>query len=409
MIRALLAFVWVVVVSISAVGQETVIPSTARTGHSTTVQNGLLDTRFPIQSAKTGSYAFRYAGSTYSGNTDDFTTIPYNSTSAGTFTLPAAGSAAFTGSVSGTTLTVTAVASGALAVGMKVAGPGLPPTAAITALGSGTGGIGTYTLNVSATVPGGTGMTALSFQFGNVVCAKNQGTGPLTVQATSPSTISGAPGVISGNPATIGGPLTLFQNGEACVQVDINNNYLVTGFVSGTWYQFANNVAALQWTGLAGYAEYEVHCSGVIPVNNNDKLIMQLAYNGTFQAANYQYSGTRTMMNNTSVTGDYAGNAGADTSSIQITFSTNNPGDFSGGAGAMFTFHVTTATNFGAGFATRFLLRSSYYGLGVGNEASLSYGGTGPYATTNSQLTGIQLFANTGNILKGTCWLDPWL
>lgn len=60
--------------------------------------------------------------------------------------------ATFTGSISGTTLTVTAVATGTLAVGQFLQG-GVPIGGTmITALGSGTGGTGTYVLNNSQTL-----------------------------------------------------------------------------------------------------------------------------------------------------------------------------------------------------------------------------------------------------------------
>ncbi|HEX2753723.1 MAG TPA: hypothetical protein VHP34_11585 [Alphaproteobacteria bacterium] len=58
----------------------------------------------------------------------------------------------FTGSITGTTLNVTAVALGALAVGQTVFGVGVTPQTVITALGSGTGGIGTYTISQSQTI-----------------------------------------------------------------------------------------------------------------------------------------------------------------------------------------------------------------------------------------------------------------
>ncbi|MGN6589306.1 MAG: hypothetical protein ACTHKE_03340 [Sphingomicrobium sp.] len=58
--------------------------------------------------------------------------------------------ALFTGSISGTTLTVSAVASGALAVGQYVQGAAAGTT--ITGLGTGTGGTGTYTVSTSQTV-----------------------------------------------------------------------------------------------------------------------------------------------------------------------------------------------------------------------------------------------------------------
>jgi hypothetical protein len=60
--------------------------------------------------------------------------------------------AAFTASISGTTMTVTAVASGALAVGQTVNGTGVTANTTITALGTGTGGNGTYTVSASQTV-----------------------------------------------------------------------------------------------------------------------------------------------------------------------------------------------------------------------------------------------------------------
>jgi hypothetical protein len=58
----------------------------------------------------------------------------------------------FVGSVSGTTLTVTKIINGTLAVGQTLVGLGVNPETVITGLGSGSGGIGTYTLDVSSTV-----------------------------------------------------------------------------------------------------------------------------------------------------------------------------------------------------------------------------------------------------------------
>jgi len=60
--------------------------------------------------------------------------------------------AVFTGSISGTTLTVTAVTSGTIKVGSDVTGTGVFIPTYITALGTGTGGIGTYTVDASQTV-----------------------------------------------------------------------------------------------------------------------------------------------------------------------------------------------------------------------------------------------------------------
>ena len=64
-----------------------------------------------------------------------------------------------TGTISGSVLTITAVTSGALAVGSTVNSPGLPDTSTyisggtyITSFGTGSGGVGTYNINISQTV-----------------------------------------------------------------------------------------------------------------------------------------------------------------------------------------------------------------------------------------------------------------
>ena len=57
-----------------------------------------------------------------------------------------------TASITGTTMDVTVVTSGTLAVGDLVYGTGVQPYTRITALGTATGGVGTYTVSVSQTV-----------------------------------------------------------------------------------------------------------------------------------------------------------------------------------------------------------------------------------------------------------------
>ena len=71
--------------------------------------------------------------------------------------------ATFTATISGTTMTVSAVASGTLYLGQTVQGAGVTANSVITALGTGTGGIGTYTLSVASTVAVGVTMYALNF------------------------------------------------------------------------------------------------------------------------------------------------------------------------------------------------------------------------------------------------------
>ena len=88
------------------------------------------------------------AGSTTSTGTLTAT----NNFAAGGANLQVYPTAAFTASISGTTLTVTAVASGTLFVGQYITGSGVTANTKITALGTGAGGTGTYTVNNSQSI-----------------------------------------------------------------------------------------------------------------------------------------------------------------------------------------------------------------------------------------------------------------
>ena len=59
---------------------------------------------------------------------------------------------AFTGSISGTTLTVTEVQAGSLIIGTQVFGVNVAANTVITAFGTGMGGVGTYMVSISQTV-----------------------------------------------------------------------------------------------------------------------------------------------------------------------------------------------------------------------------------------------------------------
>jgi hypothetical protein len=63
----------------------------------------------------------------------------------------AANAAVVTGAISGTTLTVSGVTSGVLSVGQTISGSGVTAGTTITALGTGEGGTGTYTVSESQT------------------------------------------------------------------------------------------------------------------------------------------------------------------------------------------------------------------------------------------------------------------
>ena len=94
-------------------------------------------------------------------------------------------SAVFTGSTSGTTLTVSSVKSGTLAVGQHFFAVGALQETVITALGTGTGGTGTYTLGLSQTIASSQMYTSSA---GAIVTASMSGT-TMTVTAVSSGTL----------------------------------------------------------------------------------------------------------------------------------------------------------------------------------------------------------------------------
>lgn len=114
-----------------------------------------------------------------------------------------------TGSISGTTLTVTAVSYGVLSIGDEISGTGISPGTTITALGTGLGGTGTYTISSSYTLSSRT-ITGAS----------------TTLNITSVDQTFSAVGSILGNILTI----TSITSGT----VSIGNVISGTGVYSGT-------------------------------------------------------------------------------------------------------------------------------------------------------------------------------
>jgi hypothetical protein len=90
-----------------------------------------------------------FTGDTLGGvvafSTDNQVYCVYNIANATQFTI-ARIAASVKGAISGTTLTVNALLTGQLEVGVVIIGSGIAANTTITALGSGTGGAGTYTV-----------------------------------------------------------------------------------------------------------------------------------------------------------------------------------------------------------------------------------------------------------------------
>lgn len=94
-----------------------------------------------------------------------------------------------TASIATHTMTVTAVASGTLAIGQVISGTGVTPGTYITALGTGTGGTGTYTVSVSQTVTSTATILAVSAVADSAVITGTIATTVLSVSAVTSGTL----------------------------------------------------------------------------------------------------------------------------------------------------------------------------------------------------------------------------
>lgn len=123
--------------------------------------------------------------------------------------------AIFSGSISGTTLTVSFVTEGTISVGQQIIADEILEETIITALGTGTGGIGTYTINRSQTL---TEREINSINVGAIVTGSISGT-TLTVTSVTSGTLY--PGqTIQGSGVTIGTVITAL-GGSAVISQSI--------------------------------------------------------------------------------------------------------------------------------------------------------------------------------------------
>ena len=155
-------------------------PTTATVGGVTVPVNSSLTTVFGEGGATTDMISVSSDGATRYLQAGASTTAFIN-TFANISGVPNEDTATVTASISGTTMTVTAVTSGVLSVGQQVYGTGVSQLTKITALGTGTGGTGTYTVSISQTVASTTIITGpdnyglLATNSFNIIGARQSG------------------------------------------------------------------------------------------------------------------------------------------------------------------------------------------------------------------------------------------
>jgi hypothetical protein len=138
----------------------------------------------------------------------------------GSPTVTAVNSAAFTGYISGTTLTVTAITSSALALGLVITGSTTSAGTYITAFGTGIGGTGNYTVNNSQTV-GSSGspvnLTGTSYTVSSTQLTASETITGTGVTATLGFATQSAPPFAVGDSITVAGMNPVGYNGKYTV------------------------------------------------------------------------------------------------------------------------------------------------------------------------------------------------
>lgn len=145
------------------------------------------------------------------------------------------------GYITGTTLTVTSVTSGALVIGQTITGPSGGPSVTsgtvITANGTGTGGVGTYTVNNSQTVGSSANLITFSGTGTTTVVVSLSMTTGSSITLTFDNNIAVSGGCIVLHPYLfVYGNNGLIQNSSAgdfnnWVAADANSNNVATGKV----------------------------------------------------------------------------------------------------------------------------------------------------------------------------------
>jgi hypothetical protein len=225
-----------------------------------------------------------------------------------------AGAGSYTGSISGTTLTITAVSSGSLQVGQVIAGTGIAVGTYITALGTGSGGVGTYTVSISQTVSSTTITVsqlklymppASSVSDGQSALIRNIGSNSFTVVKSDGSTIvSVASGIaeyiyVTDNTTVAGtwsavtfGAGTSSANaadlagyGLTAISTTLNQSYKVVNIYSSYGVQTSDRASFLVWGSGAGTftmpSAATVGNNWFVMIRNNGTGILNVTPSGT--------------------------------------------------------------------------------------------------------------------------------
>lgn len=160
-------------------------------------------------------------------------------------------SAIVTATIATTTMTVSAVTSGTLAVGMVLSGSGVTAKTTITALGTGTGGTGTYTVSISQTVGSPVTVTGCAPITNETYWARADSTNRWRMHDSSISTQTSATTTLT-NVYTVDGLADmLLLNNVSCTSATVTVSTVADGTL------FTETISGISCAGIIdGYAYY---------------------------------------------------------------------------------------------------------------------------------------------------------
>jgi hypothetical protein len=181
--------------------------------------------------------------------------------------------AVFTATISGTTLTVTAMTNGVITTGQSLFGLLVTPGTVITGYGTGSGGVGTYTLNISQTITNAETMNCAP--VGSTFTGTISGT-TLSVTAVASGTIY--PGqTVQGSGVTSNTVITAYGNSIVLsysitaggTGYAVNDTVTVVGGVYGSTPQVytVSSVSSGAVTGLTVYSQGSYTTQPINPVS----------------------------------------------------------------------------------------------------------------------------------------------
>jgi len=366
-------------------GTYTVSPSGPALSSGTSTASSISGTTLTIGGSITGSFAVNQilTGNYIPANTQ-ITALGSGTGGAGTYTI----SPAFTtfqagtsssSSISGTTLTVGGSVTGNFAVGQEINGTGVVAGTIITALLTGTGGAGTYTVSASQTVAT-TAINTSALAITNATSSQSSITGTqlLIGGATSGSFAVGM--TLTGAGVTAGTVITAFGTGSSSAGSIAGTTLTIGGTVTGTF-------AVGQAISGAGVTAGTV-ITGTLT--------------GTGGAGTYTVNNSQTVAS-TTISSATTGGAGTYTVSTSQNFAQGS-GDASSISGTTLTVGGTVTGTFTVGMVltgSGVTYGTTITGLGTGT------GGAGTYTVSVSQtVASTTITGTTPAAINGTTFPD---